>query len=33
VKAKRTEDILLEALEEHLAIKRVLSSGRPAETD
>jgi hemerythrin superfamily protein len=25
VKAKRTEDILLEALEEHLAIKRVLS--------
>jgi iron-sulfur cluster repair protein YtfE (RIC family) len=25
VRAKRTEDILLEALEEHLAIKRVLS--------
>jgi hypothetical protein len=28
VKAKRTEDILLEALEEHLGIKRVIADAR-----
>lgn len=33
VKAKRTEDILLESLEEHLAIKRVLSDLLELEVD